>query len=356
MSSLFVKLLLLVFGASSGTAAAFVLLQDELDPRPDLNERMLGDGDSGFHVNALTAIGLDTVDSNGNGQSVRRLFSAVGVESRLRARPLEKFVFDLAVHGSQATANSDFPDDSSWNRAEKTVELSSSALGRFLVSDGVSLGGGLSLVYLPSTTDAFSFSNLTAEVVQGATKVVAPELVLCKQTSSWGAAFLWRGSESGDRVTTRASGDELVQFTETVGFDELISAGLKLKGQSSAELGLNLKMSTSGSALDADTGASSEDNDVRRYSLAGTYSRGDTGSQRLSFGVGYQSIAYTTQDSVSHQGIPLWTLFLRDNVKFSSATANFDALIGFGEDQQSLPDFNANYRRVLLTLSAGVSL
>lgn len=355
MFPLFLTSILFFIFATPLNAVAFVLLQDELDPRPELGERLLVDGDSGFHVKARTAIGLDTVDSKSNGQSVRRLFSAVGMETRLRARPLEKFVFDVALEGNQATAESDFPDDSGWSRAEKNAELSGNLLGRLLLNDGVSVGAGLGLLYVPATRDVFSFADLSAEVVQGTAQVMAPEIVVCKQTSSWSAAFLWRGSESGDRDVKRVSGDETVEFTESVGLDEQVSAGLKLKAQSSAEWGLNLKLSTSRSTLEPDSNATSESDDVRRYAVEGTYSRGDSASDRMSFGVGYQSIAYTTQANVSHQGIPLWTFFLRDNVKFSAVTANFDALIGYGEDQQSLPGFNANYRRVLLTLAAGVS-
>lgn len=355
MIRMFIVIVLVIHSAE---LSADVLLYDEVLPLPNLTERFLGSGGSNFGAQALTTMGVDSVDSSSNGQSARRAFVAYGAGARTRLHVGDKLVVDGSAIGTHYDAESEFLDDSVWSRQESRSELVSTLIGRFGLGDGVSVGGGVHFFYSPETTDSFRISDLTAEVNTGVAKVFASEFVLTKFGSGWSAGFGWREKKSASREVKRVSAGEVVDFFEDVSLDEQISAGVSAQLQSGRDFSLDLRTVASQSDFSGKLNASaaSESDPQRRYEVLGVYSLGDTGVHKLSFGLGYRTIGYSNQSNVSAQNIPLWTFLLRDKLKFAGSTVHADALFGFGEDMQSLPDFNANYRRMLLTIQAGVVL
>jgi len=333
-------------------------LHDEVSPRPNLSERFLGVASSSFGAQALTSVGLDSIDSSSNGQSARRSFAAYGGASRVRLYLGTKLILDGGVIGTVSSAESDFVDDSSWSRKEARSELVSDLVGRFVTSDGISFGGGVNFLHNPGSVEQFRFANMTAEVTSESAKLFATELIVTKVASGWSAGFGWREKKSTDRRVTRSSSGESLEFFDNVGLDEQISAGVTAQLMNGTALSFDVRTSTSESDFInlAGTGEKSSADPQRRYEVFGLYSLGDYSAQRLSFGVGYRAIGYSTQTSVSAQSIPMWTFLLRDRFKLAGAMGQVDALIGYGEDLQSLPDFNANYRRILVTIQAGVIL
>ncbi|MEY2987338.1 MAG: hypothetical protein RJB13_859 [Pseudomonadota bacterium] len=351
-------LVILTVLAYTSEAIADTRLRDEVVPLPNLTERFLGSIGSTFGAQALATMGLDSVDSNSNGQSARRAFVAYGLASRSRFRLGEKLVIDSGFFGTFSEAESDFLYDTSWSRQERRSEVSSDLIGRFSLSDGVSLGGGVNYVYAPKSVDSFSFSDLSAEVISGPAEIFATELIVTKSGSGWSAGFGWREKKKSSRRVTRSSAEEISEMFDDVGFDEQISAGVVTQLRSGHELVLDVRTGASESdftSLPGSDGKSQLD-PQRRYEVLSIYSLDDSGSQRFSVGLGYRTIGYSNQTNVSPQNIPLWTLLLRDKLKFAGAVGQVDAIVGFGEDMQSLPDFNASYRRILVTLQAGVVL
>lgn len=337
-------------------ASAFALLRDELAAQPDLSDRFLDADNSHFGIHALATLGLDSIISKTNDQSARRSFSVVGFESRANWRLGNKLKFNFGVQGARSDAESDFLEDSSWSRSEVQSEVFSDFIARFELGDGLSVGGGVNVVHLPDSADNFELADLTAQVDSDRTTIVATEVVFIKVSSAWSAGLAWRGKKSAARAVRRSAANEVSEFTEAVNLDEQISAGLTAQALGSRKISLNVRTSASQSQFttDTDSSAGASEEEQRRYEVSGLYSLDVSGFSDLSVGVGYRSIGYATQSNVSPQSIPLWTLLVRNKMKVLSTTTQIDATVGFGEDMQSLPDFNANYRRILVSLQAGV--
>lgn len=338
-------------------AQAFVLLQDEYFPRAHFSERWLNKSPAFLHAQMLSSVGLDTVEALINAQKERRVFAALGAAARTSFTAGEKLRLDLQSSALRTTATTEFEENSNWKKIESASEWAASGSVRYLLKEGFRLGGGASWILRPASLETFEFSNQTARSEFSAYSLLAPEYVLSKDSGSgWSAGLAWRPKVSKSRGFKRAAGAEVVEFEEDVVLDEQWSAGLttQLQGSRQLTMDVNLHGVGEGQQRDLKTGTTNDDGSRRRYELSSLLSLGEGGVHKLAVGVGYQSMGYTDQGNVAPQTIPLWTLLLRDELKWNELNARIDSLLGYGSDKQSLPDLNANYRRVLLSVQMGI--
>ncbi len=343
-------------------ADAMMLMEDELVPRPRFSERILGRGAGFFSARLLGGVGQDSVETLINEQTEKRIFAAMGLSVRAALPLSEKFRLDASASALRATAGTQVEENSGWQKNESHSEVYAQGQARFQLSDGVRGGVGATWIMRPAAQETFQFAGQSAMKKFEGYSFWTPEFSLSKETSGWSAGLGWRPRAQQSRKLSREGSDETVEIKEDVILDEMWSAGVyaQLANNRSFRLDVNLHGSNTSQTRD-DTGvsgstssASSEDNVRRRYEVALIFGLGETGQHKLSLGGAYQSIGYTDQSNVTPQNIPLWSVLLRDEFKYTDLNLFVDALIGYGTDMQSLPDLNAKYKRIIISAQTGV--
>jgi hypothetical protein len=189
-----------------------------------------------------------------------------------------------------------------------------------------------------------------------------PDFSAGKESSGWSAGLGWRPRVTQSRSFVREGADETLEIREDVSLDELWSVGVlsQLSNNRSLRIDVSLHGNNSSQTRDSTSAdsstsaATSEDNSRRRYEVGVVFGLGDIGTHRWSLGASYQSIGYSDQSNVNPQNIPLFALLLRDEFKQAEMNMFVDGLFGFGSDMQSLPDLNAKYRRMIVSMQTGV--
>ncbi len=354
----FVQIAALLVALSAASAAqAFMLLQDELFPRAHFSERSLARTGQFLNAHLLSTVGVDAVETPSNEQTEKRIFAALGVAAQAAFNVGEKLRFDMRANALRSIASTEVTENSGWKKSESASELVAAAVARFALNDGLRVGGGATWVLRPAAVETFEFAQELARTEYSPYNLLAPEFMFSKENGSgWSAGLGWRPKATRQRSFRRDAASEFSEFNEAVVLDEQWSAGVVAQLQNSRQLSLDVNLHGVGETQirDPKTGTTNDDGSRRRYELSGLLGLGDTGSHKMSFGLGYQSIGYTDQGNVSPQSIPLWTLLIRDELKWNDLNARLDALFGYGTDTQSLPDLNAHYRRIIVSVQAGV--
>ncbi|MEN9530174.1 MAG: hypothetical protein RI932_2047 [Pseudomonadota bacterium] len=340
-------------------AGAFVLLQDEFFPRADFSERALVRESTYLRAQMLSGAGQDRVEALVNQQTETRIFAALGLAVQSGFGVTEKLRVDLRAQALRSVAQTEVNGSVDWKKNEVRSELLTSGLVRFLLSEGLRIGAGAHWVLRPAAEEDFVFAGETGKTSFAAFNMLAPEYVLSKESgAAWSVGIAWRPEVSRKRSFVRVAAAEESSIEEDVELDELWSAGIQAQIQSGRQLNLDFVLTGIGDEQKRDTStpasANSNASARRRYGISGVLGLGEWSGHNLALGVGYQSVGYTEQGQVSPQNIPLWTLLLRDELKWNDLNARFDALLGLGRDKQSLPDLNADYRRIQASLQAGI--
>jgi|GEM_PF-632932 len=349
---------LILCALCSPSAKAFVLLQDEFFPRADFSERALVPESTYFKAHMLSGVGQDRVETLVNEQSETRVFAALGVAGQSGFNVVEKLRLDLRVQALRSVAQTEVTGNSLWKKNEARSELLASGLARFLLNEGLRVGAGAQWILRPAAEEDFVFAGETGKTSFSAFNMLAPEYVLSKESGSgWSVGLAWRPEATRKRSFVRIAAAEEARMEEDVELAEKWSAGVQAQMQGGRQLSLDFELVGVGEAEKRESvsaGGGTPLGQGRRYGVAGVLGWGEWGGHNLALGVGYQSLGYTEQGQVSPQTAPMWTVLLRDELKWNDLNARFDALFGLGRDKQSLPDLNADYRRMLVSLQAGI--
>lgn len=348
--------------AAAKPAQAIMLMEDELNPKPQYTERLPGRGAAGFTTRLLASVGQDVVQTTVNEQTEKRLFAALGIAAQAFVPVTDKWRLDAAASAVRSTGNTLVEESSGWKKADAQSEVVARGHAHFQMNDGLRLGAGAVWVMRPAAQETFEFAGQTAMKKLSGYSFWTPDFSAGKEGSGWSAGLGWRPRVTQSRSFVREGADETVEISEDVSLDELWSVGIisQLANNRSLRIDVSLQGSNSSqtrddSSTDGSTSSStSADNSRRRYEFGVVIGLADLGNHRWSLGASYQSIGYSDQSNVTPQNIPLWALLVRDEFKQSEMNMFVDSLIGFGSDLQSLPDLNAKYRRMIFSMQTGV--
>jgi len=348
---------ILLLNAIGRPALGFVTLQDELIPRARFSERVLSNGVSTLQTQLLTVVGQDTVETLINSQTEKRIFAALGMTASAAINASDKVRFDLQTSALRSTANTEVTENSGWSKSTAASEVLATGLARFQWNDGLRLGGGATWILRPAAIEKFAFAGQSGQTNFHSFTVLVPELVMSKSAGSgWSAGIGYRPKAVVTRTFVREAASETTELSEEAVLDECWSAGVVANLPSSRTLSLdvNLHGSTGAQKRDTSSGVVADEDNNRRYEVSSMWGLGDISAHRLSLGLGYQSLAYADQGSVSPQTIPMWSVLVQDDWKQGELTTRWNALLGYGSDLQSLPDLNAKYRRLIFSLQVGM--
>jgi hypothetical protein len=337
-------------------ASAFVLLKDEYFPRSEFSALVSKREEGPVNARLLTAIGRDDVETVTSAQKEKRYFAALGLAAQAVFFPTDKIRLDFGTHALRSLATTEIEENSGWNKSETSSELVTRGFVRYQLDEGFRLGAGASWLLRPSALETFDFSGIAGRLESQSFNLLAPECLLQKESAAWSVGLGWRPKASASRRLVRSAASETESISEDVVLEELWSAGVATQLQNGRQLNLDLLLSGVGESQKRDpaTGKVSDEGGRRRYEITSLWGLNEISGQKWSLGVGYQSMAYTDQASVSPHTIPLWNLLIRNESKLAQANARFDGLVGYGSDKQSLPDMNATYRRLLFSVQAGL--
>lgn len=337
-------------------ASAFVLLKDEYFPRSEFSTLVAKQDAMPVSARLLTAVGRDDVETMTSAQREIRLSAALGLAAQIGFRPSDKWRFDVGTYALRSLATTEIEENSGWNKSANSSEFVARGLVRFLWDEGISWGGGATWILRPSALETFEFSGIAGKIEAQAFNVLAPDLMVQKESAAWSVGLGWRPKATASRRLARSAASETESISEDVVLEELWSAGVATQLQNGRNLNLDLQLSGVGESQkrDPSTGRVSDEGGRRRYEISSLWGLSEFSGQKWSLGVGYQSMGYTDQASVSPQNIPLWNLLIRNETKWAQSNLRFDGLFGYGSDKQSLPDMNANYRRVIISFQTGL--
>ncbi|MEN9809097.1 MAG: hypothetical protein RLZZ488_664 [Pseudomonadota bacterium] len=355
-----ITILLLSF-ALHPSAAALMLLEDELTPRPRFSESLLVARGGHFSARLITSVGQDVVHTPINEQTERRLFAALGIASRAGVAFSDKLRVDLSASAIRAMASTLVEENSGWKKDEMHSEVVGGGQARLLFRDGIRAGAGVIWISRPSAQETFEFAGQSALKRLSGYSLWTPDFSLIKEGGAWSAGFGWRPRATKSRTFSREGDDGRIELSENVTLDELWSAGVQTQLPSNRILRLDVNLHGSAVTESSEeqktpSSASADSTDIarRRYEVALALGLGDMGGHRLTIGGAYQSIAYSEQSYVSAQTIPLWSVFFRDEFNAGGLNIFVDSSLSYGTDLQSLPDLNANYSRVMFSVQSGV--
>jgi hypothetical protein len=359
----FNKLIAIPFLLCARSAHALVLMESEIVPMPDFSERVLTRGPAAFSARLVAGVGQDAVETPINEQSEKRIFAALGLGVQAGIPFSEKVRIDVSSTAMRSSAGTQVQENSGWRKSESHSEVNARGQVRFKLSDGVFAGAGATWLMRPAALETFEFAGQSAIKKYSGYSFWTPEYSLSKDSGGWSAGLGWRPSARQRRELTREGSDESTAISEDVVLDELWSAGVvaQISGGRSLRLDVNLNGANATQLRDSDTSgaastsASTDDETRRRYEVSFVFGFAESGSHKLSVGGAYQSIGYSDQSNVMPQTIPLWSLLVRDEFKHSDLNLFVDLLFGYGTDMQSLPDLNANYKRMILSAQTGVN-
>lgn len=343
-------------------AQAIMLMEDELNPKPQFSERLPGRGGAGFSARLLTSIGQDVVETTINEQTEKRLFAALGLAAQAFIPFTDKIRLDVAASAVRASGSTLVEENSGWKKADTQSEVMARGHAHYQLNDGLRIGAGAVWVMRPAAQETFEFAGQSAMKRLSGYSFWTPDFSAGKEGSGWSAGLGWRPRVTQSRTFVREGADETVEVSEDVSLDELWSIGIvsQLGGSRTLRLDVNLHGSNSSqtretSSSDGSTSTStSEDNSRRRYEVGIILSLAEFGGHSWSLGGSYQSIGYSDQSNVTPQNIPLWGVLLRDEFKQADVNMFVDGLFGLGTDLQSLPDLNAKYKRTIFSMQTGV--
>lgn len=352
---------LFVFAAAK-PAQAIMLMEDELIPKPQFSDRLQGRGGAGFTTRLLASVGQDVVETTVNEQTEKRLFAALGIAAQAFLPLTDKLRIDAAASALRSSGSTLVEENSGWKKADSQSEVVARGHAHFQLNDGVRLGAGAVWVMRPAAQETFEFAGQTAMKKLSGYSFWTPDFSAGKEGSGWSAGLGWRPRVNQSRSFVREGADETLEIREDVSLDELWSVGIlsQLSNNRSLRIDVSLHGNNSSQTRDSTStdsstsAATSEDNSRRRYEVGVVFGLGDIGAHRWSLGASYQSIGYSDQSNVNPQNIPLWALLVRDEFKQSEMNMFVDGLLGFGSDMQSLPDLNAKYRRMIVSMQTGV--
>lgn len=345
----------------SATAHATTLLESEFLPKPQFYDRVLGLRNSGGSARLLTSVGQDVVETLINEQTEKRLFVAMGLDVRAGLELTERVRFDASALAIRSSASTQVGENSGWRKTEAQSEIVGRGHARLKLNEGIAAGVGVVWVNRPAAQESFDFAGQSAVKRLSAFSILSPDFSLSKDAGGWTAGLGWRPRATQQRKFTREGAGETVSISEEFVLDELWSAAVSSQLASDRRLSLEFSLTGAAVAQESQTASTSSSSDAsiedktrRRYSLAILYALGEFLGHRLTLGGGYQSIGYADQAYVSSQSIPLWSLVVRDEFKAAELNVFLDSTVGYGSDLQSLPDLNAKYRRVILSVQSGV--
>lgn len=339
-------------------AYALVLMESELVPKPNFSERVLTRGTAAFSARIIAGAGQDAVETPVNEQSEKRIFAALGVGLRAGVPFSDKLRIDLSSTAIRSSAGTQIEENSGWRKSEAHSEVNAQGQIRFKLNEGILAGAGATWLMRPAATETFEFAGQSALKKYSPYSFWTPEFSVSKDAGGWSAGLGWRPRASKQRELIREGSGETTSVIEDVVLDELWSAGIvtQLAGNRSLKLDFNLNGTNASQVSSRNSAEGATDEPAtRRYEVSFVFGFSDTGSHKLSLGGAYQSIGYTDQGNVMPQTIPLWSALVRDEFKHSELNLFVDLLFGYGTDMQSLPDLNANYKRMMLSAQTGVN-